>query len=131
MQWLLKPGLAAPAVPGFPAAGTSHGPPSLPPYDKRLVPQLQSQPVLGSGHRLTASQQSELEMARKRAEKAAEGKRANQTAVRRAKRRASRTEVSDHEGPASSEEMNHQQRDEIEAKLATVEDEKEAKRLKR
>ena len=70
-------------------------------------------------------------MARKRAEKAAEGKRANQTAARRAKRRATRAEVSDHEGPASSEELLSNQRDEIEAKLATVEDEKEAKRLKR
>ncbi|KAK9795192.1 hypothetical protein WJX73_001694 [Symbiochloris irregularis] len=90
-----------------------------------------------TGHRLTASQQSELEMARKRAEKAAEGKRANQTAVRRAKRRASRAseharDNSDHDAPGSSDgDMHNQQRDEIEAKLATVEDEKEAKRLKR
>lgn len=70
-------------------------------------------------------------MARKRAEKAAEGKRANQTAARRAKRRASRAEPVDPDGPASSEELLSNQRDEIEAKLASVEDEKEAKRLKR
>ena len=52
--------------------------------------------------------------------------------ARRAKRRATRNEP-EQDGTASSEEMHstHQHKDDIEARLATVEDEKEAKRLKR
>lgn len=58
----------------------------VPVYDKRLMPQLQQQgPATGpNNQRLTVSQQSELEMARRRAEKAAEGKRANASAARHA-----------------------------------------------
>lgn len=48
------------------------------PSDAAMVPQLSQQfPA-----RLTSSQQAELELARKRAQKAAEGKRANATAAR-------------------------------------------------
>ena len=49
------------------------------------------------------------------------------------KRRASRNEPPEPDGPDSSEEPPHSgnSKDDIEARLATVEDEKEAKRLKR
>jgi transcription factor HY5 len=57
-------------------------------------------------------------MARRRAQKAAQGKAANTASARRAKRRAS-----DSDGGGSDEELQH--------KLSTVTDEKEAKRLKR
>jgi hypothetical protein len=70
------------------------------------------------GSRLTPAQQEELEMARRRAEKAAKGKAANTAAVaRRVKRRNS----------FSSDRSD----DDLQLKLSTVTDEKEAKRLKR
>ncbi|KAK9813218.1 hypothetical protein WJX72_010911 [[Myrmecia] bisecta] len=97
-----------------------------------LVPQMQSSRRPG----LTSSQQSELEMARRRAQKALEGKRANQSAAKRAARRKqgrdrnsgrdSREQVSS--GSVGEEQMADE---DLEAKLAATGDEKEAKRLKR
>ena len=82
--------------------------------------------------RLTPAQQSELEMARRRAQKAAEGKRANATAARRAKRRMKAEQGADKdESEAGGGQADSQEEDEVEAKLAVVEDAKEAKRLKR
>ena len=98
-----------------------------------MVPQLAPQSH-AAFNRLTAAQQSELEMARRRAQKAAEGKRANATAARRAKRKAQRAELSDHDDDEpSSRDMQGEGAGEsdIEAKLLVVEDQKEAKRLKR
>lgn len=70
------------------------------------------------GSRLTSAQQEELEMARRRAEKAAKGKAANTAAAaRRVKRRKS----------FSSERSD----DDLQHKLSTVTNDKEAKRLKR
>jgi len=102
-----------------------------------LVPQLSQQQYA----RLTSSQQAELELARRRAQKAAEGKRANATAARRAKRKAQQRAVAtdttsdtDEEDMvnARQQESEHGQTDsDIEAKLANVKDQKEAKRLKR
>jgi transcription factor HY5 len=103
-----------------------------------LVPQLSQQQYA----RLTSSQQAELELARRRAQKAAEGKRANATAARRAKRKAQqRAAATDTTSDKDEEDMvnmrqhhesEHGQTDsDIEAKLANVKDQKEAKRLKR
>ena len=75
----------------------------------------------------------ELELARRRAEKAAEGKRANAAAAR-AKRRATRPRTDDRGAAAAdaeAEEASHEEEDDLEAKLATTRDEKEAKRLRR
>ena len=73
-------------------AATNGMPSVVPVYDKPLLPQLQQQQQQAgqqaglangnSNQRLTVSQHSELEMARRRAEKAAEGKRANASAAR-------------------------------------------------
>jgi transcription factor HY5 len=81
---------------------------------------------------LTTSQQSELEMARRRAQKALEGKRANQTAAKRAKRKQGRDRSGGRDQYGSASAGEDQMADEdIEAKLAATGDEKEAKRLKR
>lgn len=75
----------------------------------------------------------ELELARRRAEKAAEGKRANAAAAR-AKRRATRPRTDDRGAAAAeaeAEEASHEEEDDLEAKLAATRDEKEAKRLRR
>lgn len=86
--------------------------------DVQTVPVMAGPPGDGRGARLTSAQQEELEMARRRAEKAAKGKAANTAAVaRRAKRRNS----------YSSDRSD----DDLQQKLSTVTDEKEAKRLKR
>lgn len=91
------------------------------------VPQLQT--LSGPNRRmLTSSQHSELEMARKRAEKAAEGKRANAEA---AKQRFKRKKGERAEAARLELEEARQGNDEIEHKLSIVEDQKEAKRLKR
>lgn len=75
---------------------------------------------------LTAAQQSELEIARKRALKAAAGRRANM------KRNASdAAEADDISSEFLSGEDKFGGEEDIEAKLATVTDEKEGKRLKR
>lgn len=92
-------------------------PSALPHSMAHLVPQMSTVGGKPSGARLTRAQQSELEMARRRAQKAAQGKAANTASARRAKRRAS-------DGEAASD-------DELQQKLAGVTDEKEAKRLKR
>lgn len=101
-----------------------------------LVPQLSQQQYA----RLTSSQQAELELARRRAQKAAEGKRANATAARRAKRKAQQRAAADTTSDKDEDDMvnmrhhdsDHGQTDsDIEAKLANVKDQKEAKRLKR
>lgn len=90
-----------------------------------MVPQLKASPIsqqpLPRG--LTKAQQSELEMARRRAQKAAEGKVANAAVSRRVKRKAQEDDDDD--------DMSHMQNEEIEAKLASITDVKEAKRLKR
>lgn len=102
-----------------------------------VVPQLNQQLA---AKRLTAAQQSELEMARRRAQKAAEGKRANATAARRAKRKAmgqpARAEAP--AGPVAQVAKDSDQDDEanqadedLEARLAASTSEKESKRLKR
>lgn len=73
---------------------------------------------LETGSRLTSAQQEELQMARRRAEKAAQGKVANAaTAVRRVKRAHSFT------SDKSDDDLQH--------RFSTTIDEKEAKRLKR
>lgn len=91
------------------------------------VPQLQN--VTGQSRRLlTSSQHSELEMARKRAEKAAEGKRANAEA---AKQRFKRKKGERAEAARLEMEEARQGNEELEHKLSVVEDQKEAKRLKR
>lgn len=75
-------------------------------------------PSESCGHNLTPAQQEELDMARRRADKAAKGKAANVAAVaRRVKRRDS----------CSSDRSD----DDLQHKLSMVTDEKEAKRLKR
>ena len=112
------------AVPGaFPStSGAGEGPAGMMPH---MVPQLKASPLsqqpLPRG--LTKAQQSELEMARRRAQKAAEGKAANAAVSRRVKRKAHEEEEDD--------DMSHMQNEEIEAKLASITDVKEAKRLKR
>jgi len=113
---------------------------------KQLVPQLLVPPGVMApppqgAVRLTTAQAAELEMARRRAQKAAEGKRANATAMRRAKRRAGqlslRAEAAGPERPAAraprdeDEDDQGDGEDDLEAKLANTKDEKEANRLKR
>eukprot|EP00884_Botryococcus_braunii_P008740 jgi/Botrbrau1/17868/Bobra.0845s0001.2 len=102
-----------------------------------VVPQLNQQLA---AKRLTAAQQSELEMARRRAQKAAEGKRANATAARRAKRKAMAqpARVEAPAGPVSQAPKDSDQEDDanqadedLEARLAASTSEKESKRLKR
>lgn len=93
-------------------------PGQLPQNLAHLVPQMPSGKPAAAANRLTRAQQSELEMARRRAQKAAQGKAANTASVRRAKRRTSDSDA------ANSD-------DELQQKLSTVTDEKEAKRLKR
>lgn len=101
----------------------SGGFPALP-YDS--VPQSQ-QPSSQNRRILTSSQHSELEMARRRAEKAAEGKRANAEAAKQRfkRKKGERAEA------ARLESDDRQGNEEIEQKLSVVEDQKEAKRLKR
>ena len=70
------------AVPGLSLPGSYATTSILPHSGAALVPQLGPQQFA----RLTASQQAELELARRRAQKAAEGKRANATAARLAAR---------------------------------------------
>jgi hypothetical protein len=99
-----------------------------PMVEQSLVPQQQP----GVPHRLNSIERQELELARRRAEKAAEGKRANAAAAR-AKRRASRPRADDRAGNEAEggEEASHEEEDDLEAKLAATRDEKEAKRLRR
>ena len=66
-------------------------------------------------------------MARRRAQKAAEGKAANAAATRRAKRKV----PDEDEDDLGQDDASHMQNEEIEAKLANITDAKEAKRLKR
>ena len=75
-------------------------------------------PQMSASGKLTRAQQSELEMARRRAQKAAQGKAANTASARRAKRRALDSEAQGSDG-------------EMQPKQSAVTDEKEAKRLKR
>lgn len=106
-----------------------------------VVPQLNQQLA---AKRLTAAQQSELEMARRRAQKAAEGKRANATAARRAKRKAlshpprADPPLASPVAPTSKDKDSDdpdddgiQGDDDLEARLAASTSEKESKRLKR
>lgn len=111
-----------PAVPGMSGSGSGGFPPL--PYD--TVPQSQ-QPTSQNRRILTSSQHSELEMARRRAEKAAEGKRANAEAAKQRfkRKKGERAEA------ARLESDDRQGNEEIEQKLSVVEDQKEAKRLKR
>ncbi len=102
-------------------------------FDKHLVPQMPPGQSRRPG--LTSSQHSELEAARRRAEKAAEGKRANATAAaRRAKRRAANAsraaEREDSGGPSESQAAS-QDEDRQPQATPLKDDEKEAKRLKR
>lgn len=109
------------AVPGLSGSGSGAYAPM--PFDS--VPQMQQQP--GNRRILTSSQHSELEMARRRAEKAAEGKRANAEAAKQRfkRKKGERAEA------ARLEPEERQGNEEIEHKLSVVEDQKEAKRLKR
>ena len=85
----------------------------------------------GLPYRLSTIERQELELARRRAEKAAEGKRAN-AAQARAKRRASRPRPEDRQGEqAEGGDGSNGEEDDLEAKLANTKDEKEAKRLRR
>jgi hypothetical protein len=94
--------------------------------EQNIVPQ---QP--GMPHRLSSIEKQELELARRRAEKAAEGKRANAAAAR-AKRRAQRPRTEPGAGAeVEAGEGSHEEEDDLEAKLAATKDEKEAKRLRR
>lgn len=102
-----------------------------------VVPQLSQQLA---AKRLTQAQQSELEMARRRAQKAAEGKRANATAARRAKRKAlgQTPKVEVPSGPVQQTKDSDDEKDDLnqtdedlEARLAVTTNEKETKRLKR
>lgn len=94
--------------------------------EQNIVPQ---QP--GLPHRLSSTEKQELELARRRAEKAAEGKRANAAAAR-AKRRAQRPRVEPGAGGGGEDGDGSQgEEDDLEAKLAATKDEKEAKRLRR
>ena len=85
------------------------------------------QPGNANRRMLTSSQHSELEMARRRAEKAAEGKRANAEAAKQRfkRKKGERAEA------ARVDTEERQGNEEIEHKLSIVEDQKEAKRLKR
>ena len=111
------------AVPGGvpTTSGAGEGPAGMP----HMVPQLKASPLSQQAlpRGLTKAQQSELEMARRRAQKAAEGKAANAAVSRRVKRKSHDEDEDD--------DMSHMQNEEIEAKLASITDVKEAKRLKR
>jgi len=111
-----------PAVPGLSGSGSGAYAPM--PFDS--VPQMQ-QPGGSNRRILTSSQHSELEMARRRAEKAAEGKRANAEAAKQRfkRKKGERAEA------ARLDPEERQGNEEIEHKLSVVEDQKEAKRLKR
>ncbi|CAK0784426.1 hypothetical protein CVIRNUC_007630 [Coccomyxa viridis] len=99
------------------------------PMDHSVVPQQGSNG--GLPYRLSTIERQELELARRRAEKAAEGKRAN-AAQARAKRRASRPRPEDRPGEqGEGGEGSNGEEDDLEAKLANTKDEKEAKRLRR
>lgn len=115
--------------------------PGIPLISSGVVPQLNQQLA---AKRLTAAQQSELEMARRRAQKAAEGKRANATAARRAKRKALGQPPRVDPPIASPIAPLHKDKDsddpdddgihgdeDLEARLAASTSEKESKRLKR
>ena len=92
-----------------------------------MVPQQSN----GLPYRLSTIERQELELARRRAEKAAEGKRAN-AAQARAKRRASRPRLEDRQSEqGEGGEGSNGEEDDLEAKLANTKDEKEAKRLRR
>ena len=113
------------AVPGaVPSSSAGEGPAGMP----HMVPQLKASPLaqqqLPRG--LTKAQQSELEMARRRAQKAAEGKAANAAVSRRVKRKAQEEDDDDDTSHMQNEEISS-----IEARLASITDVKEAKRLKR
>ncbi|KAK9820724.1 hypothetical protein WJX74_003911 [Apatococcus lobatus] len=120
--------------PGFPTSLPLDAyPQAMNGYDKHLVPQMP--PAQGARRPgLTSSQHSELEAARRRAQKAAEGKRANATAAaRRAKRRAanmSRAAEREDSGEPSESQQASQDEDKP-AGGPLKDDEKEAKRLKR
>ncbi len=97
------------------------------PMEHSVVPQQSN----GLPYRLSTIERQELELARRRAEKAAEGKRAN-AAQARAKRRASRPRPEDRQGEqAEGGDGSNGEEDDLEAKLANTKDEKEAKRLRR
>ena len=108
------------------AANTAAGIPMPSPMDQNIVPQ---QPG-GIPHRLNGIEKQELELARRRAEKAAEGKRANAAAAR-ARRRASRPRLEERTGGDDEGDASQGEEDDLEAKLAATKDEKEAKRLRR
>lgn len=103
------------------------GLPLTTPIEQNIVPQ---QP--GLPHRLSSIEKQELELARRRAEKAAEGKRANAAAAR-ARRRASRPRLEERAGGegGADDDASQGEEDDLEAKLAATRDEKEAKRLRR
>jgi hypothetical protein len=123
-------------------AGGALGFPGIPMISSGVVPQLNQQLA---AKRLTAAQQSELEMARRRAQKAAEGKRANATAARRAKRKAlghppprADPPLAGPIAPPSKDKDSDDPDDDgiqgdedLEARLAASTSEKESKRLKR
>lgn len=97
------------------------------PMEHSVVPQQSN----GLPYRLSTIERQELELARRRAEKAAEGKRAN-AAQARAKRRASRPRPEDRQGEqGEGGDCSNGEEDDLEAKLANTKDEKEAKRLRR
>jgi transcription factor HY5 len=110
-------GLTVPGTP-VPIVSTADG---FLPNSLGQVPQLAD----AARQRLTAAQHSELEMARRRAEKAAEGKRANAMAAKQRLKQKKRER-----GELQDEQLEAKQR-EIERKVNAIEDEKEAKRLKR
>ena len=98
-----------------------------PAMEHSVVPQQSN----GLPYRLSTIERQELELARRRAEKAAEGKRAN-AAQARAKRRASRPRPDDRQSEqGDGGEGSNGEEDDLEAKLANTKDEKEAKRLRR
>ena len=98
-----------------------------PAMEHSVVPQQSN----GLPYRLSTIERQELELARRRAEKAAEGKRAN-AAQARAKRRASRPRPEDRQSEqGEGGEGSNGEEDDLEAKLANTKDEKEAKRLRR
>ncbi|CAL5229736.1 g13116 [Coccomyxa viridis] len=98
-----------------------------PVMEHSVVPQQSN----GLPYRLSTIERQELELARRRAEKAAEGKRAN-AAQARAKRRASRPRLEDRQSEqGEGGEGSNGEEDDLEAKLANTKDEKEAKRLRR
>lgn len=104
------------AVPGMSGSGSGAFPPL--PFDP--VPQVQ-QPSGQNRRILTSSQHSELEMARRRAEKAAEGKRANTEAAKQRfkRKKGERAEAARHE--SHEDRQDRQGNEEIEHKLSVVE----------